>query len=79
MAQARRRFPKIRVDYRVADLLELPRDLEDSFDLVVECYTLQVLPTEARARAVDALRRTLRPGGTLLVLARGRHESEPAG
>jgi SAM-dependent methyltransferase len=77
--EARRRFPGSRVEYRVADLLELPRELAGAFDLVVECYTLQVLPPEARGRAVAALRRTLRPGGTLLVVARGREESEPAG
>jgi SAM-dependent methyltransferase len=77
--QARRRFPKSRVDYRVADLLALPRDFEGAFDLVVECYTLQVLPPEARGRAVDALRRTLRPGGTLLVVARGREPDDPPG
>ena len=62
IAEARRRFPKSRVDYRVADLLRLPPEFEGAFDLVVECYTLQVLPPEARARAVAALRRTLRPG-----------------
>ena len=77
--QARRRFPESRVDYRVADLLRLPAELEGAFDLVVECYTLQVLPPEARARAVAALRRTLRPGGTLLVVARGREPEEPRG
>jgi len=79
VAEARRRFPKSRVDYRVADLLALPRDFEGAFDLVVECYTLQALPPEARARAVEALQRTLRPGGTLLVVARGREASEPPG
>jgi SAM-dependent methyltransferase len=76
---ARRRFPNSRVDYRVADLLALPRELEGAFDLVIECYTLQVLPPEARARAIAALRRTLRPGGALLVVARGRGECEPPG
>ena len=79
VAEARRRFPRSRVDYRVADLLRLPPDFAAAFDLVVECYTLQVLPPEARARAVAALRRTLAPGGTLLVVARGREKSEPPG
>jgi SAM-dependent methyltransferase len=79
VAKARARFPQSCVDYRVADLLTLPRGFEGAFDLVVECYTLQVLQAEARARAIDALRRTLRPGGTLLVVARGRDEGEPPG
>ncbi len=77
--QARRRFPKSSVDYRVADLLALPREFEGAFDLVIECYTLQVLPPAARKRAVAALRRTLAPGGALLVVARGRDDEEPPG
>lgn len=77
--EARRRFPASRVDYRAADLLRLPRDFAGAFDLVVECYTLQVLPPAARAEAIAALRDTLAPGGTLLVVARGREPAEPPG
>ena len=76
---ARRRFPESRVDYRVADLLRLPADFAGAFDLVIECYTLQVLPPEARAEATAALRRLPRPGGSLLVVARGREPEEPSG
>jgi SAM-dependent methyltransferase len=79
IAEARRRFPRSRVDYRVADLLRLPASFTGAFDLVVECYTLQVLPPEARAGAVEALRGTLSPGGTLLVVARGREPEDPPG
>jgi len=78
-SEARRRFPSSRVDYRVADLLRLPVDLEGVFDLVIECYTLQVLPAAARSGAVAALRRALAPGGSLLVVARGREPAEPPG
>jgi SAM-dependent methyltransferase len=77
--KARRRFPSSRVDYRVADLLYLPVDLEAAFDLVVECYTLQVLPPAVRPTAIASLRRTLAPGGSLLVVARGREWDEPPG
>lgn len=77
--RARQRFPRSRVDYRVADLLRLPDDFAGAFDLVVECYTLQVLPPEARAQAIPALRRLLAPGGALLVVARGRERGEPPG
>lgn len=79
VAQARRRFPGSRVDYRAADLLALPPAFGAAFDLVVECYTLQVLPPEARVRAVAALRGALAPGGALLVVARGREPHEPPG
>ncbi len=77
--QARSRFPQSRVTYRVADLLDLPGDLEAGFDLVVECYTLQVLPPDTRLRAVASLARALAPGGSLLVVARGREAGDALG
>jgi SAM-dependent methyltransferase len=79
IAEARRRFPASRVEHRVADLLRLPADFDGAFALVVECYTLQVLPESARPAAIAALRRALAPGGRLLVIARGREPGEPAG
>lgn len=79
IAEARRRFPQDTIDFRVADLLALDASYDGAFDLVIECYTLQVLPPAARRDAVAALRRTLAPGGTLLVVARGREDDEPAG
>ena len=77
--ETRRRFPTGQVRYEVADLLAPPAAWCGAFDLVVECYTLQVLPPDARARAVDALRGLVAPGGTLLVVARGREPDEPPG
>jgi SAM-dependent methyltransferase len=77
--EARCRFASSRVDYRVADLLRLPAGFAGAFDLVIECYTLQVLPPEARAEAAVALRRLPRPGGLLLVVARGREPEQPPG
>jgi SAM-dependent methyltransferase len=79
IAETRARFPASRVEYRTLDLLRLPAALAGAFDLVIECYTLQVLPPETRRRAVAALRATLAPGGTLLVVARGREPDEPEG
>jgi len=76
---ARRRSPQSPVDYRVEDLLRLPGEFTAAFDLVVECYTLQVLPPPARAQAIEALRRCVAPGGALLVVARGREPHEPEG
>jgi SAM-dependent methyltransferase len=79
IAQARVRVPATTVDYRTLDLLHLPADLTARFDLVVECYTLQVLPPEPRRRAIASLRATLAPEGQLLVVARGREPGEPEG
>jgi SAM-dependent methyltransferase len=79
IAGARHRFPSSTVDYRVADVLRLPADFAAAFDLVVECYTLQVLPAGVRAEAAGAIGRTVAPGGTLLLVARGREPEEPEG
>lgn len=77
VAQARRRFRQSGVDYVVADLLEPPAQW--SFDLVVEIYTIQVLFGQARSRAIDNTIASTAPGGRLLVIARAREESAPAG
>ena len=79
IAEARRRFPSSSVDYRALDLLSLPASFDGAFDLVVECYTLQVLSPAARAAAIESLRRAVAPGGILLVVARGRESDEPEG
>jgi SAM-dependent methyltransferase len=73
---ARARFPASRVTYLAANLLEPPREWLGTFDLVLEAYTLQVLPPATRAEAARVLPRLLAPGGTLLLIARGR---EPDG
>jgi len=79
IAAARRRFPSSAVRYEVANLLTPPARWDAAFDLVVECYTLQVLPPTARGAAIQALRRFVAPGGTLLVVARGREPDEAPG
>jgi hypothetical protein len=47
--------------------------------MVLESYTLQVLPHDLRDRAVEAISSFVAPGGTLLVIARGRERDEPEG
>jgi hypothetical protein len=69
VAMARERFPGSAVEYRVADLLDLPREWEGAFDLVVEIITVQALPEELRAPATAAIASTVAPGGTLLVVS----------
>jgi SAM-dependent methyltransferase len=67
---AKRRFPSL--DFVAADLFVPPADWTVAFDLVHECYTLQALPDVARAEAMWHIARVVRPGGTLLVIARAR-------
>ncbi len=75
----RRRFPASSVNFVAADLFALPSTWENRFPFIVECYTLQVLPSALRARAMRALTRTLAPGGHLLLVCRARDEAEPEG
>ncbi|MEZ6189221.1 MAG: class I SAM-dependent methyltransferase [Planctomycetota bacterium] len=77
VARCRARFPGSPVDYRVADLLALPEALRRSFDVVVEAYTLQVLPPELHPRAIEATAELVAPGGTLVVICRGREPEDP--
>ena len=65
--RAAERFPDSAVDYRVADLLDLPEIWRSAFDAVVEIRTLQSMPAERRPAAVTAIAATLAPGGSLLL------------
>jgi len=73
---ARRRFPQSAVDYRVADLFEAPSEWRGAFNLVHELYTLQALSETLLPRAARALASFVAPGGTLLVIARAREETQ---
>jgi SAM-dependent methyltransferase len=66
LATARR--PGSEVDYRVADLLDLPAEMVGAFDLVVEVFTVQAMAPALRTRAQAGLRSLLAPGGTLLAV-----------
>ena len=74
--RARERFGDD-VTWMAADLLDPP--MWEPFDLVVEIYTIQVLPPGSieRGAAIASLRWLTR--GDLLVVARGREESDPPG
>jgi SAM-dependent methyltransferase len=79
IARARERFPGSSVDYRVADLFDLPAEWEGAFDLVVEIRTLQSLPIEERGEAPAAVAATVAPGGRLWIFALGRATQVPDG
>ncbi len=69
---ARNRFPSSAVRYVTADLLSPPASWRHRFDLVVESMTLQALPDPPRRDAIINVGRLVRPGGTLLLIARAR-------
>ena len=75
--RARGRFPESTVDYRAADLLDLPAEWRERFDLVVEIRTLQSMPIDDRAAAAAAIAGTVAPGGLLWLFALGRDSHQP--
>jgi SAM-dependent methyltransferase len=66
---AQRRFPDTRVRYVAANLLNPPDDWRESFDLVVECQTVQSLPQPLHPESIANVGNFVAPGGTLIVLA----------
>ena len=74
-----RRYPDSKVDYVAADLFEPPPEWRGAFRLVVEVNTLQVLPPELRPAAISAMVNCVTPGGSLLVIARGREQDDDPG
>ena len=74
-----RRFPQSKVTYVQADLLNAPKQWQARFDFILELYTLQVLPSDLRAKAAHCIASFLAPDGLLLVIARAREPDEPRG
>ena len=75
----RKRFPNSVVEYAAEDLLAPPAIWMRQFDFVFEAYTFQALPPDLRRVAMGKTAELLSPGGVLLVIARGREETEPEG
>jgi SAM-dependent methyltransferase len=74
IAGARREYPASEVNYLVADVLDLPREWQGTFDRVVESLTVQSMPPEQHSVAARNIAALVAPGGTLLVLATSREE-----
>lgn len=75
----RDRFPDSIVEYVVADLFRSPTDWVGRFQFVQESYTLQVLPPDLRVDAMERIAAFVAPGGTLLVICRGKGIEDPPG
>src|SRR3954447_5608874 len=68
IAGARRKYPASEVDYRVADVQDLPREWQGRFDLVVESLTVQSMPPEQHSLAARKLTGPVAPQSTVLAL-----------
>jgi SAM-dependent methyltransferase len=67
------RFPNFTVNYIAADLLNPPIQWNQTFDFVLESYTLQALPTELSSQAISLIADFLAHDGILLIICRGRN------
>lgn len=76
---AAERFAGSGIEFVAADLLALPEQWRSAYDLVVEIFTIQVLPHDLRAQAFAALSGALRPGGALFLHCRLREPADPPG
>jgi SAM-dependent methyltransferase len=75
---AQARYPDSPVQYVAANLLDPPQQWHAAFALVVECLTVQSLPEALRESAIANISGFVAPGGTLVVVANARAETEPA-
>jgi len=73
---ANKRFVNSSVKYLAASLFEPSVEWSAGFDLVNECYTLQALPPQMLDKTANAIAQLVKPGGTLLVYSRMRHNIE---
>ena len=72
----KKRYSDTTVNYLVADLFDYPSQWAESFELVYECNTIQVLPGKYRIQARDAMVSLLAPQGYILVSCRSRLKGE---
>lgn len=72
----KKRFPNSKVNYVLADLFDYPKTWFESFDVVYECNTIQVLPNNLRKKAREAMSSLLAKDGYILVSCRSREENE---
>lgn len=70
------RYPDSSVEYLVANLFDYPKEWQESFDLVYECNTIQVLPGKYRTQARDAMVSLVSEDGHILVSCRSRKEGK---
>lgn len=68
IAWARDRHRGVEVDWRVADVLELPEDLRGAADLLVEVHAVDHLPGVVRDAAMQAAAAAVAPSGTAVVV-----------
>ncbi len=76
IAWAKERFDGAEIDFRVADLFDLPSDLLGSFDFVFEAFTIQSLPLALRDRTITAITSLMKPDAKVLAVCNAKQDHE---
>jgi SAM-dependent methyltransferase len=79
VAWAKQRFADRDITWAVADATEPLEAWRGQFDLIVEIYTLQTLPSPLRRQLLEQISGCLAPGGIVIIICRGREEVDPEG
>jgi len=69
IAFCKERFPYSSVSFLVADLFNYPEDWKNSFDFVLEIYTVQALPPRYETEAIGKISDLVAEKGILLVIS----------
>jgi ubiquinone/menaquinone biosynthesis C-methylase UbiE len=69
---AKKRFPDADIEFVKQDIFDMPQKYDEHFDFVFEALTIQSLPIEFREKMINAVAKTLKKGGKLLVVAHKR-------
>lgn len=73
---AKERFGDTSIDFRVADLFDLPQELLGKFDFVFEAFTIQALPLSLRDRVITAIASLMAPKAKVLAVCNAKREGE---
>ena len=72
----RKLHAKTDIKFVVADLFDTPKEWFQSFEFVLEVYTIQPLPLEIRPQVIDAIANFVEFHGELVVVTRAREDDE---
>lgn len=64
------------IKFLTADLFDTPNEWFQTFEFVLEVYTIQPLPLEIRPQVIDAIANFVELRGKLIVVTRGREDDE---
>ena len=64
------------IHFEVADLFNPPKEWLNTFEFVLEIYTIQPLPLDLRPKVIDSIANFIAPNGKILVVTRGREDDE---